>query len=43
MRLLGVTSRWYHEPHLMFWAGSTPDREPSLGPDESVPAEPGDA
>ena len=37
MRLLGVTSRWYHEPHLMFWVGSGPDREPSLQPDGPAP------
>ncbi len=38
MRLLGVTHRWYHEPSLMFWIGSRPDQEPSLGPDEPLPA-----
>jgi RimJ/RimL family protein N-acetyltransferase len=36
MRLLGITHRWYHEPSLMFWIGSSPGQEPSLGPD--VPA-----
>ena len=39
MQLLGVTRRWYHEPSLMFWTGSRPDQEPSLGPDEPAPAE----
>jgi RimJ/RimL family protein N-acetyltransferase len=43
MQLLGITHRWYHEPHLMFWAGSMPDQEPSLGPDESAPVEPFEA
>ena len=33
MRLLGVTSRWYHEPHLMFWAGASPDQQPTFEPD----------
>lgn len=37
MRLLGITHRWYHEPSLMFWAGSEPDREPSLAPDQPPP------
>jgi RimJ/RimL family protein N-acetyltransferase len=36
MRLLGITSRWYHEPHLMFWAGATPEQQPSLAPDAST-------
>jgi RimJ/RimL family protein N-acetyltransferase len=43
MRLLGITHRWYREPHLMFWAGSTPDQEPSLGPDETAVVEPSEA
>lgn len=34
MRLLGITRRWYHEPSLMFWAGSRADRRPSILPDE---------
>jgi RimJ/RimL family protein N-acetyltransferase len=33
MRLLGITHRWYHEPSLMFWAGSQPHQDPSLDPD----------
>jgi RimJ/RimL family protein N-acetyltransferase len=37
MRLLGVTHRWYHEPSLMFWIGSSSDREPSLIADEPAP------
>ncbi|MGO9956845.1 MAG: GNAT family N-acetyltransferase [Solirubrobacteraceae bacterium] len=40
MQLLGITRRWYHEPHLMFWTGSRPGQEPSLGPDRPTPAEP---
>jgi RimJ/RimL family protein N-acetyltransferase len=39
MQLLGITCRWYHEPSLMFWTGSRPGQEPSLGPDEPAPAE----
>ena len=35
-----VTSRRYHGPHLMFWAGSTPDRKPSVGPAEPCDARP---
>ncbi len=39
MRLLGVTSRWYHTPLLMFWAGARADQQqPSLEPDEPAPA-----
>jgi RimJ/RimL family protein N-acetyltransferase len=37
MRLLGITSRWYQEPSLMFWAGAHPGQEPSLRPDEPPP------
>jgi len=37
MQLLGITHRWYHEPSLMFWKGSRPDEEPSLGPDQPAP------
>jgi RimJ/RimL family protein N-acetyltransferase len=37
MRLLGVTHRWYDGPSLMFWAGSRPDRVPSLEPDAPPP------
>ncbi len=37
MRLLGVTDRWYHEPSLMFWAGSREDQRPSLLPDRPSP------
>ena len=33
MRLLGITSRWYHEPHLMFWVGASPDQRPTFEPD----------
>jgi RimJ/RimL family protein N-acetyltransferase len=39
MRLLGVTHRWYHEPSLMFWAGARSGQEPSIGPDQPVPAD----
>lgn len=39
MRLLGVTSRWYHEPHPMFWVGARPGQEPSLGPDGPAPTQ----
>ncbi|MGI8572419.1 MAG: GNAT family N-acetyltransferase [Solirubrobacteraceae bacterium] len=39
MRLLGVTHRWYHEPLLMFWAGSGADQQPSLAPEEPAPPE----
>jgi RimJ/RimL family protein N-acetyltransferase len=39
MGLLGITHRWYHEPSLMFWAGSRPGQEPSVGPDQPAPAE----
>ena len=38
MQLLGITHRWYHEPSLMFWAGSDRREEPSLHPDEPPPA-----
>jgi RimJ/RimL family protein N-acetyltransferase len=38
MRLLGITSRWYPGPSLMFWTGSRPGQEPSFDPDEQVPA-----
>jgi RimJ/RimL family protein N-acetyltransferase len=37
MSLLGITNRWYHEPSLMFWTGSRPGQEPSLGPDQGPP------
>lgn len=37
MRLLGITQRWYHEPSLMFWAGSRAGLEPSLSPEEPAP------
>jgi RimJ/RimL family protein N-acetyltransferase len=37
MQLLGVTSRWYHEPTLMFWAGARPGARPTLDPDEPAP------
>jgi RimJ/RimL family protein N-acetyltransferase len=40
MQLLGITRLWYHEPSLMFWTGSRPGQEPSLGPDQPAPAEP---
>lgn len=40
MRLLGITRRWYHKPLLMFWAGSHPDQEPSMDPDEPPPLTP---
>jgi hypothetical protein len=43
MRLLGITYRRYHDPHLKFWAGSTPDPGPSLSPDEPPPIEPSEA
>jgi RimJ/RimL family protein N-acetyltransferase len=33
MRLLGVTDRWWHAPHLMFWAGAHPGQQPSVSPD----------
>jgi RimJ/RimL family protein N-acetyltransferase len=39
MSLLGITHRWYHEPSLMFWIGSRPGQQPSLGPDQPTPAE----
>ncbi len=39
MRLLGTTSRWYHEPSLMFWAGADPGSSPSLSPDAPLPAD----
>jgi RimJ/RimL family protein N-acetyltransferase len=32
-RLLGLSSRWYHEPGLIFWAGARDGQEPSLAPD----------
>jgi RimJ/RimL family protein N-acetyltransferase len=38
MQLLGITRRWYHEPSLVFWAGSRPDQQPSLAPDAPPPA-----
>ena len=34
LRLLGTTSRWYHEPSLMFWAGADPGAVPSLRPQQ---------
>jgi RimJ/RimL family protein N-acetyltransferase len=34
LRLLGTTSRWYHEPSLMFWAGADPGAVPSLQPEQ---------
>lgn len=37
MRLLGLSSRWYHEPGLLFWAGATDDQVPSLAPDSPAP------
>ncbi len=37
LRLLGITNRWYHEPLLMFWAGSSADQRPSLRPDGEAP------
>lgn len=37
LRLLGVNHRWYHEPSLMFWAGSRPNQQPSLAPDGPRP------
>jgi RimJ/RimL family protein N-acetyltransferase len=37
LRLLGLTSRWYAEPSLMFWAASDPSGVPSLSPDEPAP------
>lgn len=37
LTLLGVTSRWYHEPVLMFWGGARPDQKPSLAPDAPAP------
>jgi RimJ/RimL family protein N-acetyltransferase len=40
MQLLGVTSRWYHRPFLMFWAGAHPGQKPSLEPDQPAPQEP---
>ncbi len=39
MRLLGTTSRWYHEPSTMFWAGAEPSSTPSLSPDVPLPAD----
>jgi RimJ/RimL family protein N-acetyltransferase len=36
MRLLGSTTRWYHETALMFWIGRHADQQPSLGPDHPV-------
>jgi RimJ/RimL family protein N-acetyltransferase len=33
MQLLGLTDRWWHEPHLMFWAGAHPGQQPSVSPD----------
>jgi RimJ/RimL family protein N-acetyltransferase len=42
LRLLGVTHRWYHQPSLMFWAGSHPGQQPSLRPDQPAPSEPAD-
>jgi RimJ/RimL family protein N-acetyltransferase len=38
LRLLGITSRWYGEPSMMFWAGSDSRRVPSLSADEPLPA-----
>lgn len=37
MRLLGLSSRWYHEPRPLFWAGATDRQVPSLTPDPPVP------
>ena len=37
MRLLGITTRWYPGPSLMFWAGSRAEQAPSLEPDEPAP------
>lgn len=37
MRLLGTTTRWYHEPALMFWIGAGTDEEPTLAPDQPAP------
>jgi RimJ/RimL family protein N-acetyltransferase len=34
MRLLGVTTRWYHEPSLMFWVGAHDGQQPTLSPDK---------
>lgn len=39
LRLLGTTSRWYHEPSTMFWAGAEPGSVPSLSPDMPVSAD----
>jgi Acetyltransferase (GNAT) domain len=36
-RLPGVTTRWYEEPSLMFWAGATSNQTPSLLPDRPAP------
>ena len=33
MQLLGVTDRWWHEPHLMFWVGADRGQQPSVSPD----------
>jgi RimJ/RimL family protein N-acetyltransferase len=39
MELLGTTRRWYHEPQLLFWAGSEPGQQPSLRPEQPPPTE----
>jgi RimJ/RimL family protein N-acetyltransferase len=39
MQLLGITHRWYHEPSLMFWIGSSRGQTPSIGPDEPPPTD----
>jgi RimJ/RimL family protein N-acetyltransferase len=33
MRLLGVTTRWYHETSFMFWAGAQDDQQPTIAPE----------
>ena len=33
MQLLGLTDRWWHRPHLMFWAGAHSGQRPSVSPD----------
>jgi RimJ/RimL family protein N-acetyltransferase len=38
MQFLGLTERWWHEPHLMFWAGAHPGQQPSVSPDAPVVA-----
>lgn len=39
MRPVGITRRWYYEPRLLFWSGSTPGQEPSLRPEQPPPAD----